>query len=75
MTVDHDSRPLAGMTSLVEHDSPVDDYCGDTDRILEWIGERRAIGDGGWIEDHEVGGQAILDQPAIGDVQLRGPRR
>ena len=56
---------------VVEHDAAVDDDGGDADRILERIGERRAIGDRRRIEDHEVGRQPVLDQPAIGDVQLR----
>ena len=43
----------------------------DADRVLERIGERGAVGDRRRIEDHEVGGEPFLDQPAIRDVQLR----
>ena len=60
------------MAPLVQHHAPVDDDGGDAGGILERIGEGRAIGDRGRIEDHQVRGQPLLDQPAIRDVQLRG---
>ena len=71
MAVNHNPGPFARVASLVEDHASVDDHGGDADRILERVGERGAIGDRRRIEDHEVGGQPFLDQPAIRDVQLR----
>src|SRR5947199_294217 len=65
-----DAGPLAGMTHVVENDLAVHDDRRDADRILERIGERRAVGDRGRIEDDEIGGESFLDRAAVGDVEL-----
>src|SRR5690349_1546589 len=76
LSPDDHAGTFAGVFSLVEHNASVDDDCIDSNWILKRIGERRAVGDGRRIEDDQVRGQAGLDQPAIGEVQLtrREPR-
>ena len=63
--VDHDAGPGAGVAAVIEDDLAVDDDGGDADGVLERIGERRAVGDGGRVEEHEVGGVAVLDEAAV----------
>src|SRR5438093_9951762 len=64
--------PFSSTPAVVEDDAAVDDDGRDAERILKRIGKGRAIDDGRRIEDHEIRRQPVLDEPAIGDVQLPG---
>ena len=63
------------MLALVQHHLAVHEHGVDSHRILKRILERRLVGDGRGIEDHQVGPLAFLDRAAIGEAEDAGRQR
>ena len=61
----------AGVRAVAHRDHAVDDDGVDSHRILVRLLERRGVGDGFRVEDHDIGEVAFDEPSPIGNLHLR----